>query len=144
MRSRPAARRSRAKRWRSCRCRRERRFRRGCEMDSQFLSSALANAIGGFAAGVSVAIVCLASRKLCRAIVCSRTARLPRCPDADRAREELAGFVDELHVVERAGLSAQLLLGFAALSREIAARAAERTAITGAAEDQLPARGRKG
>ena len=62
-------------------------------MDPQFLSSALANAIGGFAAGLAVAIVCLASRKLCRAIVCSRTSRLPQCPDADRAREEIAGLV---------------------------------------------------
>jgi hypothetical protein len=63
---------------------------------------------------------------------------------ADRAREEIAGLVDDLRAAERVELSAQLLLHFSALNREIAARAGERAAIIRAAEDPLPTPRRKG
>lgn len=96
-------------------------------MDPQFLCSALANAIGGFAAGLGVAIVCLASKRLCRAIIRWRISRLPKGDDADRAAEELDGWAADLTAAERAELATHLLFRSAALSREIAERAAGRT-----------------
>ena len=93
-------------------------------MDPQFLSSALANATGGLAAGLAVAIVCLASRKLCRAIVRRRTSMLPKGDDADRAAEELDGWAIDLTAAERIDLAGQLLLQAAELSEEIEQRVA--------------------
>src|SRR6202042_889114 len=118
--------RPRAQHWRSWRCLRSARFRRRCEMDLQFLLSALSNAVGSFAAGLGVVVVCCVSKKLCRAIIRWRTSKFPKGPDARRAQEELQGIVEELDAAERMQLVAQILLRPALLRREIAARVAER------------------
>lgn len=77
-------------------------------MGSQFLKLIM---VCGFA----LALAACAHKRVCRAIVRRRAARLPKGPDAERAREELESMLDEMTTAERLELSASLLLNSAVL-----------------------------
>lgn len=101
-------------------------------MDYQFVTTIIENAIGGALA----AAACAAFRSVSRLIAGRLMSVLRNGPDAERAREEILGMMDELDAPARAGFLAGLFLRFAALSREIAERAHEREAATHAAEGE--------
>src|ERR1019366_4919711 len=93
-------------------------------MDHQFVLSTIANAIGGFVAGIAVALTCVASKTIGRAIVSWTASTLPRCPDTERTREELQGLIEEMGSLERATFAVDLLLRSAPLKAEISESAA--------------------
>jgi hypothetical protein len=74
---------------------------------------------------LAFATAACAHRRASRAIIRWRTSRLPAGVDAERAREELEGVLEQLNAAARARFVAGLLRS-PALSQEIAERAEER------------------
>ena len=99
--------------------------------DPQFPWWILANAIGGVLAFAA----CAAFRPVSRLIARRRTSKLPKCPDADRAKEELEGWAIDLGAVGRVELAANLFLNLRRLRQELAQRAAE-TPLEGTAKEE--------
>jgi hypothetical protein len=96
-------------------------------LDTEFLVQLMIQTLPNLLAGIAVVLLCSACRPIACAITKWKTRKLPRGPDADRVCEELQGIIGEMKAMERTEVTLQILARPAALSREIAQRAAERS-----------------
>lgn len=81
----------------------------------------VANAIGTVVATAA----CTTFPRVIRSITRLRTSKLPKCPGAERAKEELEGWAIDLGAAERVEFAANLLLNLGKLQDELGERAAE-------------------